>query len=241
MSARRVVVALATGDRSARLVREAARVAARLSAELEGCFLEDEDLLRLAAHSFAHWMGSAGEARALRADDLEREWRAVAGEMRASLEREAASHRVVARFEVRRGRPRDALSHRVERGDIVVVGWGGWAPSARRAAPVRVLYDGSEAADRALEAGLRLAGEEGRLAVWIAGAGEGALDAMRARLAGRAAHVAPMAEPSVAAVRHALDERPGGLLLVPAGSVIADALAAGAEEARFPASVLVVH
>lgn len=244
MTVRRVVVAITTGDRPARVAREAVRVASRFGAELEGRFLEDEDLLRLAAHPFARCIGSAGLARALSVPEVEREWRALAAEIRAALEREAARQRLsTPRFEVRRGHARDALSHRVDRGDVVIVGWGGWSPSASRAAPVRVLLDGSEAGERALEAGVRLAGDGGRLAVWMVGADDAAVEALRARLADRVERlrVAPIADPSIAAVQHILAARPGGLLLVPAGSAIAEALEAGAQEARFPAGVLVVH
>ncbi|MCB9594376.1 MAG: hypothetical protein H6719_16715 [Sandaracinaceae bacterium] len=243
MTVRRVVVAIAGGDRTFRVVREAVRVASCLDAALEGRFLEDEDLLRLAAYSFAQRTDSAGGTRALRAEDLEREWRAVAADVRSTLEREAAHQRVEARFAVERGRPRDAVSRQIEQGDVVVVGWGGWSPKAARSAPVRVLFDGSDAAERALEAGARLAGDDGRLSVWVVGGDDAAVEATRERLSGRVARlrVAPIADATPPTVQHILAAHPGGLLLVPSTSGLAEALASGADDARFPAGVLVVH
>ncbi len=243
MTVRRVVVAICTGDGTGRVVREAVRVASRLDAELEGRFLEDEDLLKLAAHPFARRVGSAGETRGFSIDDVERVWRALAGVVRAALEREAAREQVPAHFEVQRGRLRDAVARHLEESDLVVLGWGGWSPSANRAAPIRVLFDGSEASERALEAGARLAGEDGRLSIWAERADDATLGALRERLRGRVARlrVAPIEDPSVEAIGHILADRPGGLLLVPAGSAIAATLAAGDREARFPAGVLVVR
>lgn len=243
MTVRRVVLAITTGDRPARVAREAVRVASRFGAELEGRFVEDEDLLKLAAHPFARCIGSAGLARELSVDDVEREWRALAGEVRAALEAEAARQRLaVPRFEIRRGRRAEALGNHLDQGDVVVVGWGGWSPRASRKAPIRVLFDGSEASERALEAGVRLT-DGGGLAVWMVGADDAAVAAMRARLSDRVGRlrVAPMAEPSIPAIQHILAERPGGLLILPVGSPIARALESGAQEARFPAGVLVVH
>lgn len=240
MTVRRVVVLIATGDHAARVIREAVRVASRFGVELEARFVEDEELLRLAGHSFARAIGTSGAARAFGAADLEREWRAVEADVRVALERAAAQQKLRSRFEVRRARIRDAL--RVDPGDLVVVGWGGWSPRGRRRAPIRVLYDGSESAERALDAGARLAGEHGVLAVWVVGADDAAVEAMQDRLTDWVGHhrVAPIQEPSVAAVRHILAAQPGGLLIVPTGSAIADALVT-TEDARFPAGVLVVH
>jgi len=242
MSAR-VVVALDCAEHTERTVREAARVAARIGAELEALLVEDEALLALAAHPFARRIGAGGEARSFDAPDLEREWRDVEKQARAALEREAGRGDVPVRLVVERGRSERAIRARLERGDLVVVGWGGWSPRARRAAPIRVLYDGGEAAEHALEVGVRLAGPTGQLAVWWVGTTEGVLEAARARLAGRVGslRLAPIDDPSVRVIRHVLAARPGGLLVVPADSEVAEALAARSVEARFAAGVLVVR
>lgn len=243
MRVRRVVVAISPGDRSRRVIREAARVASRFDAELDGVFVEDEDLLTLAAHAFSRAIDTEGMVENLDARAVESEWRALAAEVRATLEREAAARRLKSRFEVHRARSQEAMRAAVEVGDVVVIGWGGWSPRARQTAPVRVLLDGTDAGERAVQAGLRLAGPKGQLAVWVIGADEARVDEVRAELTGqtRRLRVAPIQDPSVAAVRHILAARPGGLLVVPASTAIAQALAERDPSARFAAGVLVVH
>ena len=91
---RRVVVAIDAADRTARVVREAVRVASCFEAEVEGLIVEDVEVLELAAHSFARRVGSEARARSFDAVDVEREWAALAPVVRHALEREAARRRV---------------------------------------------------------------------------------------------------------------------------------------------------
>lgn len=244
---RRVVLAIDAAERSGRVAREAVELASSLDAELEGLFVEDDALLRLAEHAFAARVGEGGERRELAREDLEREWRALAGEAREGLEREARARRVRVRFVIERGAVEVALRSRLAGGDLVIVAWGGWAPrAALRPAPVRVLYDGGEDAERALEVALALAGAEGELVVWIAPDGERAVElAERARehAADRVARLrlAGMSDAAPATVRAALAEDPGGLLIVPAAHELAVRLSQRSVAARFPCSVLIVH
>ncbi len=244
---RRVVLAIDAAERTGRVAREAVELASSLGAELEGLFVEDDDLLRLAAHAFAARVGEGGTRHELEAEDLEREWRALAREARAALEREAGARRVRVRFAVERGAVEAALRSRLAGGDLVIVAWGGWASrAARRPAPVRVLYDGGEDADRALEVALALAGDEGEIGVWIAPDGERALeltDRVRERAADRVARLrlAGMSDAAPATIRAALSEEPGGLLIVPAAHELAVRLWQRSVAARFPCSVLIVR
>ncbi len=243
---RRVVIVVDSDERTAILVREAARVAARLGAELEGLFLEDEALVALAGHRFASRISSGAERRSLTPEDLELEWRSQSRYVAETLEREAAREAVPARFEVRRAAARTTVRERLDAGDVVLVGWGGWAPSAAHRAPVRVLYDGSEASEHALDLATELVGDDGVLAIWALVDSEEALapieSGLRARLSALAGRlrVAPIHDPSAATLRHVVAASPGGLLLVPRSTAVARQLADRSAAARFPSSVFLV-
>jgi nucleotide-binding universal stress UspA family protein len=242
---RRVVVALDGAERTITVVREAARVASRFGADLEALLVEDEELLRLARLGLSRRVAGAGSALFVE-EDLEREWRAVARQVRDALLREAEARSVRASFAVRRGPAREALDDRLSGGDLVVVGWGGWSPRAGRSAPIRVIWDGSESADHALDVGMRLAGEDGQLAVWIVPDHE-ALERVRAKLVERVGGrvrqliLAPLPNARPSTIREAVSAVPGGLLVVPAGSAVATQLSERSAAARFPCGVLVVR
>lgn len=216
---RRVVVVVDSSHRAARAVREAARVAGRFEAQLEGVLVEDEALLRLAGQPFARRFGVSTEAD-LDPEDVEREWRAIAARAREVVERE------LSRFRVERGPPARVLRALGE-GDAALVGWGGWSPPGARRAPVRVLHDGTPLADRAVEVAEALAEGEADVEVWLAPG--------VSRERGRA-----LADSRARTLRRAVAERPGGLLIVPAGSALADRLAERSVAMRFPCGVLIV-
>jgi hypothetical protein len=244
---RRVVLALDSGERTVTVVREAVRVASHFGAELEGLFVEDVELVQLTGHAFARRVAGEGPSRALSVADLEQEWRAFARAAREALEEEAERRRVRARFAVQRARAREAIRERLARGDVVVVGWGGWAPRAERTAPVRVLFAGDAApCARALEVGRRLAGPSGRLEVWIAPDDEALAaqeDAIRERVGDAVGElrILALADQRPATLRRAVAERPGGLFIVPAGSALAERLGDRSVAARFPASVVLIQ
>lgn len=233
---RKVVVAVDSADRSARVFAEAVRVATRLRVSIEGVFVEDEDLLRLADHAFARRFGGAATPRAFVREELEREWRALAAEVKATLQHEAARRNVEARFAVARAEARRAITEGLGEGDLVLVGWGGWSPPAARTAPVRVLHDGSESAARALELGAQLAGSAGRLTVLLP---PGVVVEALPQDVGSLRAVA-LPDALAKTLRQAVAEEPGGLLLVPATCALAAAIAARSLAARFSASVLLV-
>lgn len=239
---RRVVVALDTDERTLRIVREAVRVAACFDTEIEGLFVEDEELLALARSSFARRTGTAATTRAFDVSDVEREWRTLARSVRSTLEREAMASRVETRFAVQRGPAPQAIRERLEGGDLVVIGWGGWSPAGKKSAPIRVLFDHSGSAERALEIGARLASREGELAIWVVDADETALNEVRARVRDVGhSRVTPITDLSISSIQGIVAEQPGGLLIIPSGSDVAARLAQRAVEARFPAGVLIVR
>lgn len=243
---RRVVIVLDSDERTARLVREALRLALAFGTEVEGLFVEDEALLALAGHAFASRLGLDARRTEFGAADVVREWAAQSARVRRAIEQEADRRAVRARFAVCRGPSRQVVIERLDEGDLVLVGWGGWAPSAARRAPVRVLYDGSPAAERALSLAERLLGEAGVLAIWVQVSDEAELEPIEARLRERLAHlagrlrIAPIVDPSAATLRHVVAARPGGLLLVPRTTAVAQEIAGRSLAARFPSSVILV-
>lgn len=88
IAVRRVAVALDASPNSLQGLMLAAGVAAALGAEIEGIFIEDSELLRLAGLPFLLEFRATtrGEGR-LESERLERELRAAARQMRAHLER----------------------------------------------------------------------------------------------------------------------------------------------------------
>jgi nucleotide-binding universal stress UspA family protein len=158
------------------------RLAQRLQAEVEGLYLEDINLKRLAALPVAREFQFGGVARsaAAVADDL----RAEATRLRRAFEEAATRARITARFRVAEGRLEHMFVTEAREADILVIGRtrtsGFSAPrtaavtAAIMASRPLVLYDGSDGAARALELAARLADDEpGALTVVIRAADDG--------------------------------------------------------------------
>ncbi len=152
----RVLVALDASRESLGALEAAARVAARLHAELAGVFVEDIDLFNLAALPFARTVVfGAIHSRKLDPASVEREWRVQAAAARRALERAAVSSQVPWSFRVARGRVEAELMAAALEADLVALGKA-LRPLTRRrglgsttramvgAAPVAVLLAGAE-------------------------------------------------------------------------------------------------
>ncbi len=183
---RRIVVAIDSSAHGRAAMDAAAALAEKLGAELTAIFVEDLDLVRLAALPFAREINSRAESRPLDASRLERRLRTEVREAREACELAAAAKRVRARFEVVRGSVVHEILLAAEGADMLVLGRA--SSTTRRSAPlgrtarsvlagstrtvavvpaggdlgrpVAVVYDGSESSRRALDLGLRLAGED---------------------------------------------------------------------------------
>jgi nucleotide-binding universal stress UspA family protein len=241
---RRVVVALDASAGSLDAAAAAVVLARLLGAELRGLFVEDEDLLRLAALPFAQVARTPGGVfERLRPEDAIAQLRALAARARESLEGLAADVGLSATFQVARGRPSAEVPAAAGDRDLLVVGAGGHTRSGRtapgetaRAAaarargsvlvlargarvgePVVAVHDGSAASARGVAAAARLArGAPAAVLVVAAAPGRQAALAEEARrIAGPAARVRP-APPGVAAVVSALAELRPALVVVPA-------------------------
>lgn len=165
IAAKRVLVALDATAHGLAALDAATALAARLHAELLGLFVEDIDLLRLAALPFAREVGFlSGSEQPLAAADLERRLRARAADLRRALGAAAERLRVPWSFRVARGRlPQEALAM-AEQVDMLMFGrFGDHCPATPEPRPgpaghpVLALFDDSPAALRALAAAADLA------------------------------------------------------------------------------------
>ena len=192
---RRIVVAMDASPDAAAALEEAAGLAARLHAELEGVYVQDINLVRLAGLPVGrevHFV--TGKGRDFTADTLEDEIRAQEFAARRAVAAAAARARVAYAFRTARGRVDAEVISAAENGDLLILGTGNrssWRgvrlsrttrtvaaraarsvliskPGTRAAGVPLVCYDGSGGSLRALEAGLRIFGlHERRLAVLI--------------------------------------------------------------------------
>jgi hypothetical protein len=140
VKARRVIVGLdaaAPLDRAA--LEAAAGIAARIDGELAGLFVENIDLLHLAALPFTREVGFTSSAsRDLDVERMERALRAVAGAANRMLETVAGSARLPWSFTVTRGALVAELLNALQRADVVLV--PGARASLRESVPrIRVI------------------------------------------------------------------------------------------------------
>ena len=132
--ARRILVGIDASSASLDALEAAASLAARLGSELAGLFVEDEDLLRLAALPFGDIVRSpSGERERLDRASVEAALRAIASHAREVLERTAASHGVMCSFRVARGRVVHEVLAAAEGVDLLVLGSAGHDRPARSA------------------------------------------------------------------------------------------------------------
>ncbi|EGV16593.1 universal stress protein [Thiocapsa marina] len=166
---RRIAVALDASPHSLQGLTLAAGIAAALDAELEGVFVEDTELLRLAGLPFLRELRLATLCEsALDAERLERELRAAARGVRERLERTAVELGVNWSFRVWRGDLEAEILGAALDAELFALGRiGRFAPLRRRPRPIApkprnggplvgVLYSGSEGATRALAIALEL-------------------------------------------------------------------------------------
>ena len=150
---RRILLALASSEDPAAL-ETAAALAEMLRAEIEGRFLQDPDLMRIAALPFASEVAlNSATARPLAAQRLERELRAQAAEAERLL-RNRAGRRVKWSFTIVQDRRPATVFEEEPEVDLFVMGRPPSRLGSRHMAgtgPVLVLYDSGDTAARALQ------------------------------------------------------------------------------------------
>jgi nucleotide-binding universal stress UspA family protein len=120
---KRILVAMDASEHSVAAMEEAAKLAAGLEAELLGLFVEDINLLRLAALPFARELAdlSASE-RQLSSSSMEKSLRAQAERMRRQLQLTAERTRVQWSFHVARGNVLAELLAHTPDFDLLILG-----------------------------------------------------------------------------------------------------------------------
>jgi nucleotide-binding universal stress UspA family protein len=182
---RRIIVAADASPYGRAAMEAAATLAAELGAEIEGLFVEDVNLFNVAELALGRELHLiSGRARAFDRAALESELRTEASQARRALETLAGRWHVSVSFRVVRGRVEAEVITAAGAADLLVLGTasrslgahgrpGSTAVAAAERAPGSVLllrpggsitgralvaYDGSDGAELALEAGVRVTG-----------------------------------------------------------------------------------
>ena len=242
----RVVVALDASPNSRATLRAAVQLALQLQAELEGLFIEDDNLLRLCNLPFGQEVGLfSATARRLESGAVERELRVMARSLQQALASLAEPMQVPWSFRVARGRVAEELLSAAEQAQLLSLGYCGRAPGSavgaasevilrRSTRPVLVLGQNdtqpstftlidhpSLSGERALEFGLRLAQRTGQaLQIVVPRPGDEdpitRLAWLRAELARRNIPARIIQGSSTATLARQLSELPTGTLILPA-------------------------
>lgn len=160
----RVVLATRTSTDVARLLREAGVLARGLQAELAGLFVEESDLLRLAALPISREVGVSGAVRDLDLATTTRLLQREAERARDLVARAAAALDLPWSFDVTRGSIPQAALEAAATADLVLVAPPrsavqhvvGAAAPGRPQRGVAALFDATLAGERALATAVRL-------------------------------------------------------------------------------------
>jgi nucleotide-binding universal stress UspA family protein len=176
---KRILVALDASPHSLAALEAAVELAARFQAELAGLFVEDENLLRLANLPFVQEVGLfSAHRRRLEIRELERQIRGLGRRARRVFIRTTERIQITRSFRVVRGSVLSEVLNAASEADMIVLGKAGWSLLQRErlgstvrgilperfgmalilkektclGVPLAVVYDGSPAAERALDA-----------------------------------------------------------------------------------------
>ena len=184
---KRILVALDASTHSLAALEAAAQLAAALQAEIQGLFVEDDDLMRAAALPFTREVRPLSHApRTFDHASMRRTFRAQAGQARRALEAVAIAAGVDFSFRVSQGQVALELLSAAAEADLLTLGQASIARCSRRKLgttartvvsqasgpvlllrrglhldlPVAAVYDGSEQAERALHLAYQLARQD---------------------------------------------------------------------------------
>jgi nucleotide-binding universal stress UspA family protein len=208
---RRILVAVDASPHSRAALVAAVEMAARFEAELSGLFVEDINVLRVAALPFTRELGEfSARRRRIELERVERRLRARSRQVRELLEALSHERAIHSTFRVVRGVVSSEVQAAAGDADMLVVGRAGWSYLRERqlgstaraicgdespritfllredtslAAPILVIYDGTEVGDQALEIAHALTdGGSEPLRVMLASSGDEDVIALKARV-----------------------------------------------------------
>ena len=162
---RRIAVTLDAFDLSIVALDQAARLARRMGAQLEGIFIEDIDLLQLAEMPFLREVRkSSRSVEAMNPVRMEQEFRVLARRAERLLGEQATRHHVSWSFRIWRGSIDTDLLDAAMEVDVLALSRLGSAltrghPTLHGHNTIAVLYGDSEPAARALETAAGMAAE----------------------------------------------------------------------------------
>lgn len=179
LTIRRIVVAVDASPHSQAALEAAVDMASRYRAELLALFVEDANVLRVAALPFAHEVGEySALRRSMEVPWIERKLRARSRRIEAAFQLLVHRGSVRGTFRVARGNVRAEIQSAAQEADVLVVGRAGWSQVRRRhlgstaraacsdtvpgvtvilregeriAPPILVVYDGSSLGEHALD------------------------------------------------------------------------------------------
>ncbi len=165
---RRIAITLDAFEVSAQALEQAIRLAERMGAQLEGIFIEDIDLLQIAELPYLKEVRSVSRSEnVISLQRMEQELRVLARRAERLLSEQAARHHVAWSFRIWRGSiDSDLLAADIE-ADVFALTRLGAALTRSRSLPARstavsVLFTGTDASVRALQAAINLATDPDR-------------------------------------------------------------------------------
>ena len=247
---RRIAIALGSEAPDVRALERIARLAARLRAEMAGLFVEDIDLLHLAALPFAaEFSRFTRRHRRLEGADIERQLRIQAAAAQRALAAAAEHAGVTWSFRVTRGSVAALLLQAAAEVDLLALGASrrillresdfGFAleAGAQRALraeaperPVAVVCDDTAPGRRALAVARHLADADGRaLTVLLIGAGQQGVERLRREavsyIGERRGRYRQVIDPSVTTLLNAVRSQHAAMLVLPASAPMRDTAA----------------
>ncbi len=239
---RRILVALDASPDSLAAAAAAVEMAALLSAELRGLFVEDIELLRLVESPLARESDlMTASSRGAESEALEDQLRVHARKARQDLRRLTDRAGVKSSFRVARGAVAQEILAAADEVDLVTLGRIGWTLRRRRdlgktawtlisrgkrvlllersvaiKPPVVAVYDGSDAGGDVLDLAVYLAGRRGDpLRFLLVGGDESRLQARVGARAGARANALWLDRPDPEALARAVSRQLGGVVIVP--------------------------
>ena len=240
---RRILVALDASPDSLAAAEAAAEMAALLSAELRGLYVEDTELLRLVASPLARELNLlTAKARGAESKEVEDQLRVYARKAEQALGRLAERAGIKSSFRVARGAVAEEILTAAEDADLVSLGRVGWTMRHRRdlgktaralisgrrgrvlllahavsvKPPILVLYVDSDAGRDALDLAVHLASRRGEpLQVLLIGEDDQTQRAEVTAHVGPAATVLWLGRPGPEALAQAVSRLIGGIVIAP--------------------------